>query len=198
MKVLFVAEDGTQFNSKDECEKHEKKKSARCGEVFANELFMYDKTGKRTTVPAHARYIDIRTLDAMRLFFSVAGYGGGSYDGINSPGKYVFGINAKVWTKYEVLEQCLEESMKVFMLGNKPVNVTIDVGGLGLKLEVDRNSTVKDVLDYAGIVMDGLKCNILMGKRGFLLTDDTMRKSFVELGVEDGCTLRLREEKEWE
>lgn len=197
MKVLFVADDGTQFNSKDECEKHEKK-SVKWENVFANELFMYDATGKRTTVPALASYIDIKTPDAMRLFFSIAGYGEGTYEGINSPGKYVFGINAKVWTKYEALEKWLEESMKVFMIGNKPVNVTIDVGGLGLKLEVDRSNTVKDVLDYAGIVMDGLKCNILMGKRGFLLTDETMRKSFVELGVEDGCTLRLREEKEWE
>lgn len=197
MKVLYIADDGTKFNSKDECEKHEKK-SAKCGEVFANELLMYDAMGKRTTVPALATYIDIKTPDAMRLFFSIAGYGGGTYKGISSPGRYIFGIDAGVWTKYETLEKWLESSMKVFMIGNKPVNVTIDVGGLGLKFEIDRNKTVKDALDYAGIVMDGLKCNILMGKRGFLLTDDTMRKSFVELGVEDGCTLRLREEKEWE
>ena len=198
MKVLFIADDGTQFNDRNDCEKYEKRNVARDEEVFLNELFMYDNSGKRVYIPVLATYADIRTNDAVGVFFALADNDGTSTAGIEKPGKYIFGIGGNTWTSYEVLKKCFEKVTEVFMLGNKPVSVTIDLGGCGVKLEADRNSTVKEVIDRAGILMDGLKCNILMGKRGFLLTENTMKKSFNELGVKDGCTLRLREEKEWE
>lgn len=198
MKVLYVAEDGSRFSSKSKCEEYEKS-ITKDREVFYKELFMYDDAGRRVYLPVLARYADIRTADAMRVFFALSSEGNTPVEGIGDTGKYIFGIgDSNTWTPYETLEKWLENSMKVFILGNRPVNVTIAFDGLSVKLETDRNKTVKEVLDYAGIVMDGLKCNILMGKRGFLLTDETMNKSFCELGVVDGCTLRLREDKEWE
>lgn len=198
MKVLFIAEDGTQFNNRRDCEIYESRDTARNEEIFLNELFMYDNSGKRVYIPVLATYADIKTDDAVRIFLALSDNDGTSTAGIEKPGRYIFGIGGNTWTSYEVLKKCFEKVTEVFMLGNKLVSVTIDLGGYGVKLEADRNSTVEEVIDRAGILMDGLKCNILMGKRGFLLTDDTMRKSFVELGVEDGCTLRLRGEKEWE
>ena len=198
MKVLFIASDGTQFSNRRECEIYESRDTARDEEVFLNELFMYDGLGKRVYIPVLATYADIRTDDAVRIFLALADNDGTSTAGIEKPGKYIFGISGSTWTSYEVLKECFEKVTEVFMLGNKPVSVTIDLGGYGVKFEADRNSTVKEAIDRAGILMDGLKCSILMGKRGFLLTENTMKKSFNDLGVKDSCTLRLRDEKEWE
>lgn len=197
MKVLFVADDGTQFDDKTKCTKYER--VLKMNSLIGKELIMYDVNGREVSDPSTAIYVDIRTESARELFIEIAYYCNVPTTGIRSTGRYIFAIeNKNEWGTYDALSERLVRAAAIFGLYNKHVNVTIDLGGCSLNCKVDERRTVKEVLDRAGIPMNGLKCNVLMGKRGFLLTDETIQRSFAELGVEGSCTLRLREEKEWE
>ena len=98
---VYVADDGTEFTNRDDCEEHE---------VFliGTRLKMYDYKFTKTTDVDDCWYVHIRTEYDAKSFITMCGYICVSSRGIDVPGVYMY--TDKEWVNISSVVKRLEES----------------------------------------------------------------------------------------
>lgn len=104
-KEIYIAEDGTEFDDKDECEEYEMQ--------YAEEaLKLYDDNGAPCENLDSCVYANLDTWVAVETLLNVCKYYGIDTSGIKEPGLYtcVYGIGNNSWCNLSEMIRRIKES----------------------------------------------------------------------------------------
>lgn len=103
---VYIADDGTEFDSPEDCEAHEIRS-------LAERLKMYNYSGIATDDIDECWYVKLDTFVAAENFIEVCKYDGVSFKGIDGPGVYVYtegsyGRGTVAWTNITKIIEHIE------------------------------------------------------------------------------------------
>lgn len=104
MRVEYIADDGTRFNTKNDCVKYEKQ---------TNAFTLYDRECKEATTFDMAFYVFVRSTDAIAALRDLAKSQGEVIDGVDDAGFFVWDELESEYRKIKDLQYRIDDAMEL-------------------------------------------------------------------------------------